>query len=90
MATLFVRHTVTDYKAFRKLYDEVGPALHKAHGVTSQAVYQAADNLNDVTVVHEFPTVDAARHFLASEGLKKAMQSAGVVGAPTIWITNKA
>ena len=37
-----------------------------------------------------FASGDAAQAFLKSEELKKAMQSAGVVGAPTIWITNKA
>jgi hypothetical protein len=25
MATMFVRHTVSDYKAWRKVYDEVAP-----------------------------------------------------------------
>jgi hypothetical protein len=52
-------------------------------------VYQAADNPNDITVTHEFATVEAAQAVVKSEELKKAMQNAGVVGAPTIWITNK-
>jgi len=40
-------------------------------------------------VTHEFATVEAAQTFAKSDELKKAMQSAGVVGAPTIWFTNK-
>ena len=87
MALLFVRHTVSDYPNWRKHYDEFGP-VQKAQGVRMQAVYQAADNPKDITVVHEFATVEAARAFIGSPELKKAMQSAGVVGAPTIWITN--
>jgi len=52
-------------------------------------VYQAADNPNDITVTHDFATVEAAHAFVNSEELKSAMQNAGVVGAPTIWFTNK-
>ena len=49
MATMFIRHTISDYKAWRKVYDDF-TAIQKAEGVTAQAVYQAADNPNDITV----------------------------------------
>jgi hypothetical protein len=89
MVTLFVRHTVSDYKTWRKFYDNFAP-IQKAKGVEAEAVYQAADNPSDITVTHDFATREAAQAFVKSEELKKAMQNAGVVGAPTIWITNKA
>lgn len=89
MATLFVRHTVSDYKVWRKAYDGFAP-IQKAMAVKAEAVYQAADNPNDVTVTHDFSSVEEAQAFAASQDLKKAMQSAGVIGAPTVWITNKA
>jgi hypothetical protein len=89
MATMFVRHTVKDYKTWRKAYDGFAPT-QKAKGVTAEAVYQAADNPNDLTVTHEFATVGAAQAFVTSAELKKAMENAGVVGAPTVWITSKA
>jgi len=88
MTTMFVRHTVSNYSSWRKVYDEFAPT-QKAKGVRAQAVYQAADNPNDITVTHEFATVDAAQAFVKSEELKTAMKNAGVVGAPTIWFTNK-
>ena len=88
MATMFVRHTVSNYHTWRKVYDDLAP-VQKAKGVTAQAVYQAADNPNDITVTHEFATVEAAQTFAESDELKKAMQNAGVVGAPTIWFANK-
>ena len=87
MATMFIRHTISDYKAWRKVY-AVAP-LQKAKGVTAEAVYQAADNPNDITVTDEFGSVEAAQAFAKSDELKKAMQGAGVVGAPTIWFANK-
>ena len=88
MTTMFVRHTVSNYNAWRKVYDDFAP-VQKAKGVTGQAVYQAADNPNDITVTVDFATLEAAQAFVNSEELKKAMQNAGVVGAPTIWFTSK-
>jgi hypothetical protein len=79
---------VANYKAWRKVYDDFAP-VQKAKGVTAQAVYQAADNPDDITVTHDFATDEAARAFVNSEELKSAMQNAGVVGSPTIWFTNK-
>ena len=88
MTTLFVRQTVADYKAWRKVYDDFD-STRKSLGVTAAAVYQAADNPNDITVTHDFATAGAAQSFGKSPELKQAMQKAGVVGAPTIWTTNK-
>ena len=89
MATLFVRHQVADYAAWRQVYDALGPT-QKALGVTASAVYQAADAANDVTVTHEFATLEAAQAFVASAELRTAMHEAGVVGAPTIWFADRA
>ena len=89
MATMFVRHTVSDYKTWRKAYDEFA-SVQKTKGVAAQSVYQAADNPNDITVTHEFASVEAAQSFAKSTELKNAMQKAGIIGAPTIWFTNRA
>ena len=88
MTTLFVRHSVSDYAAWRKLYDSFAP-VQKAHGVTAQAVYQATDDPNHVTVTHEFASLDDAKNFIGQPELKTAMQKGGVVGAPTIWFADK-
>jgi hypothetical protein len=81
----------TQYRTTRlggRSYDDFAP-VQKAKGVMAQAVYQAADNTNDITVTHEFGSVEAAQAFAKSDELKKAMQGAGVVSAPTIWFTNR-
>jgi quinol monooxygenase YgiN len=88
MATMFVRHTISDYKNWRKIYDDFA-AVQKEMGVKAHAVYQAADNPNDITVTHEFGSIEAAQAFAKSAKLKSAMQGAGVVGTPTIWFANK-
>jgi quinol monooxygenase YgiN len=87
-ARLFVRHEVVDYGAWRKIFDGFAPTQKKL-GVVSSAVYRSADNANDVTVIHDFHSPDAAKAFVASPELKAAMEKAGVKGAPQIWITTE-
>ncbi len=88
MATLFVRHTVADYQKWRAVYDEFD-AKRRSMGVTGHGVYQLDGNPNDVTVYHEFATMDGAKAFADSTELRDAMQRAGVQGPPTIWFTNR-
>ncbi len=86
---LYVRHEVNDYAAWRKAYNEFDKTRRKL-GVTAQAVYKLADNPNDVTVTHDFKSMEQAKAFIASPDLKAAMEKAGVKGAPQIWITTRA
>lgn len=88
MATMFVRHKVSDFAAWKQVYDEVED-LRQSGGVTAHAVYQASDDPNDVTVTHDFASVDAARQFGQSKDLRDAMQRAGLAGEPTIWFTER-
>jgi quinol monooxygenase YgiN len=86
---LFVRHEVNDYVAWRKIYNEFDKTRRNL-GVTAQAVYRLPDNPNDVTVIHDFKSMEQARAFIASPDLKTAMDKAGVKGNPQIWITSRA
>lgn len=88
MATLFVRHQVADYAAWRRVYDGFAPT-QKTLGVQAEAVYQAADDPNDITVTHDFATMEAAKAFAGSSEMQAAMHDAGVEGAPTVWFTNR-
>ena len=87
-ARLFVRHEVADYGVWRKAFDAFAPTARKL-GAVNGAVYRSADNANDVTVNHDFRSVEKAKAFAASPELKAAMEKAGVKGAPQIWITTK-
>jgi hypothetical protein len=89
MATMFVRHEVSDFAQWKRAYD----AFHDTEvtmGVLADAVYRAADNPNDVTVTHDFDSLAAAQAFAGSDELKTAMKGAGVTGAPNIWFAERA
>jgi hypothetical protein len=85
---MFVRHEVADYGAWRKSYDAFAP-YQKKMGVIYQSVYQSTDDPNDVTVIHDFHSLEKAKAFAASADLKAAMEKSGVKGAPQIWYTTK-
>ena len=82
----FVRHEVTDYAAWRSVFDQ-SHGMQRKMGVSYTAVYQSTDNPNDITVVSDFKTEAKAKAFAASDELKAAMQSAGVKGVPQVWFT---
>jgi quinol monooxygenase YgiN len=87
-ARLFAHHEVSDYGVWRKTFNAFAPTQKKL-GVIRTIVYRSADNANDVTVVHDFKSVEDAKAFAASPELKAAMEKAGVKGAPQIWIATK-
>lgn len=89
MVRFFVRHNVTDYNTWRKTYDDFEPE-RGPFGVTGHAVFQSLDNLNDVTVWHDFETVEKAKAFASSQRLRDVMQEAGVSSDPEIWFVQPA
>lgn len=88
MVTLFVRHVVADYRAWRRVLDDNLPARKQA-GVLAESVFQSVDDPNDITLALEFRTLEAARAFPDNEKLKAALHAAGVVGTPTEWFATK-
>ena len=89
MARLFARHPVADFAKWHEGYRSAA-GFQDSNGVTARAVYQSADDPNDVTVIHDFATASEAKAFAANEDLKKLMMEFGVSGPPTIWITEEA
>lgn len=88
-ATLFVRHPVSDYDAWRAVFDSVDP-LREQFGCTALEVHTAPGDRNDVFVIHRFPTLDQAQGFAESGELREAMGRAGVAGPPRIEIVTEA
>jgi hypothetical protein len=85
---LFVRHDVADFGAWKKGYDSHAD-WQKKMGVFNQAVYQSTSNPNDVTVIHDFHSLEEAKAFLASAELKDRMDKIGVKGTPQMWFTGE-
>ena len=81
--TAVVRHKVADYDAWRTVYDTLAD-LQANGGVTAESVHRLVGDGNDLLVVHQFETADAAQAFFNSGALRDGMERAGVQGPPTI------
>jgi len=88
-ALSIVQHPVSDYAAWRTVYEQVQP-LRDKHGVSAADVLQDPANPNQVTVLHWLPSVAQAQAFVADPGLKDAMANAGVTAPPRIEIVVEA
>ena len=86
MVCMFVRHPVADFASWKQAYGAFDDE-RKGLGVIDDAVYRSADDPSDVTVGHDFETLDSAKAFSVSARLREAMSAAGVDGEPTIWFT---
>lgn len=88
MAYFFGRVSVEDYATFRKTFDSKDD-MRRAAGATKSTVYQSVDDPNEVVVQIEFPSADAAKAFSNSEGLRNAIQQAGVKKEPRMVVVNE-
>jgi hypothetical protein len=88
-ALSIVQHPVSDYGAWRTVYEQVQP-LRDKYGVSAADVLQDPVDPNQVTVLHWFPSVGQAQAFAADPGLKEAMATAGVTAPPRIEIVVEA
>lgn len=89
MVNVILSHEVKDYATWRKIFDD-GEALRSGAGVKVNGVYTSVENANHVTVLTEFPSVEAVQGFMSNPQLQSTMEAAGVVGKPEVKILNKA
>jgi hypothetical protein len=89
MVRLFIRHSVADYTAWRRAYDDFDEE-RRGMGVTDHAVFQSVHDPNDVTVSHDFETREQAESLVSSDRLREAMTEAGVQGQPSMWVVTEA
>ena len=84
MVRMFIRHTVRDYRKWRKVYDAFDKE-RATMGVSGHAVYRSLAKPNEITVSHDFSNISKAKAFASSPRLKEVMKSGGIASVPTIW-----
>ena len=85
MATIFLRHPVADYDAWRPFFDN-DVARRDTAGLTLVGVFRDASDSNSVLVVFDTDDVSGFEAMLADEELKAVMDEAGVTAPPEVWI----
>jgi len=89
MVKLLVHHKVQDYSAWRKLFDE-DDKRRREYGATGFQILKSASDPNDLTVIMDYPSIDAAKAFATSDALKEKMKDAGVVSPPEVMFLEEA
>lgn len=79
---LIVRHKVANYSKFKAVYDAHDSA-RLANGLRSFLIARGLKDTNMVMIVLNMDDTIKARQFATTPDLKKAMQKAGVSGAPS-------
>jgi hypothetical protein len=86
MITTAIRHSVTDYAAWKNVYDTFRPT---SEGAKFARVNRSVEDPNMVTVVAGFETLELAKAFIDNPSLKAKMTEAGIVGTPRIEINEE-
>ena len=79
---LAMSHSVEDYEAWKKVYDEGNPV--KLGGALFARLNRRIDDPNIVAAVAGFESVEAAEAFINNPVLKSEMERAGVSSPPRI------
>ena len=85
MGTVFLRHKVADYSAWRPVYDADAPRRAEA-GLKEVGVYRDADDENMVLIVWETDDTNAFKAMMESPELAEKMKEAGVTSEPQTWM----
>jgi hypothetical protein len=83
MINVIVHHEVADYAAWKAVFDS-NLDWRRKNGELSCRVFRDAGNVNILTLLFEWESLEKARVFLASDELKSKMASAGVKGPPRV------
>jgi heme-degrading monooxygenase HmoA len=81
MIHLLIHHEVTDYSAWKSVFDAAHDWRQK-NGERSCRIFHGAGNVNDLVLLFEWDSLESARAFMESEELKARMAKAGVKGKP--------
>jgi hypothetical protein len=83
MVHVLIRHKVTDYNRWKQTFDS-HLNTRKHAGETGCRIFHTVDDPREVVLFLDWEGIEQARKFMNSDDLRKAMQQAGVEGAPDV------
>ena len=84
MASMFVRHRVANYSAWKAIFDQE-EAARRQHGVAGHSLPRDPQEPKLLLVALRFNDVIKAQEFAASDNFRQAMIRAGVHRVPEVW-----
>lgn len=89
MIYIMVSHKIADWDKWKPVFDS-DDAARKTFGVEVKKLFRSADDKNDLHILFEAPSEDAAAQCITRPELKNLMQQAGVISEPVFKILNLA
>jgi hypothetical protein len=89
VALLIVRHKVKDFAAWKQAFNAHAPARAGA-GLSNPRLFRSTDDPSEVVILFDAADVARAKQFGSSPDLKAAMERAGVIDRPDVYILNAA
>ncbi len=84
MVYVLFRHRVKDYKKWKSVFDGAR-AIRRAGGQGAGQVFHIENDPNNLMLIFEWSSLDAAHKFAQSQELRQAMQEAGVLEQPEMY-----
>ncbi|MCX6232154.1 MAG: hypothetical protein NTZ33_11485 [Bacteroidetes bacterium] len=88
MKTVIISHVVNNFSDWKVGFDE-HEKVRASFGIKVESVNQSHSNPNDVTIICNFPNIEAVNGFINSPELHATMEKVGVIGKPDVRILNK-
>lgn len=89
MATVIIHNRVSDYDRWFGVFSEM-ESYRRGYGATHHHVFRSASDPNEIVIVVEYSSVADAQAAVQDPQLRAAMERAGIVGPPQIWVTEEA
>jgi quinol monooxygenase YgiN len=77
--TLMVSIKVADFSKWKEAFDGAA-AMRSNMGIVAKGIYQSVEDENSLTILSEYPNLEAAQNILANPAWEEAQRKSGVTG----------
>ena len=88
MPVLLIRHKVTDYAAWKVVFEEHGYS-RRANGSNGGRLFRNAVDPSEILILLDWDDLDRARLFAQSDDLREAMVRSGLADEPDMWFLDE-
>ena len=89
MPALLIRHRVSDYDAWKRVFDEQ-ETTRWSNGCRGGRVFRNADEPGEMVIVLDWDDIRRARLYAQSDEMLELLGSAGVADLPDMWLLEQA
>lgn len=85
MPALLIRHRVTDYPAWKRVFDEQA-SIRWSNGCRGGQLFRTADDPDEMVILLDWDDARRARLYAQSDEWRESIRRAGIADNPDLWI----